>query len=103
MQLAKFEVNLGAVPPSDIGQAAFFALVSSGWALYASTMLALGAKGVDITAMSEEDRSKHAAECFKYVVQWMPPGHSFRKEIERYVVDALPVNIKLANLPSGAW
>ena len=101
MLMNKFVLDLGTVTASDVGQAAFFALLASGWAMYASAMWALSARGVDIVAMPEEDRVRHAEACFRNIAQRMPVGNAYREEIERYISEALPADT-FANLPSGA-
>jgi hypothetical protein len=100
MKTQPFAVDLGVTDASTIGQAAFFALIGAGWALYASSMLAMSAGGVDIKKMSEHERANHAAESFRYIIQWMPEQHLFRKEVERYIAEALPTAPQITKLPN---
>jgi hypothetical protein len=100
MQTRPFTLDLGTIDPSTIGQAVFFALLGSGWALYASSMLAMSARGMDIKKMSDRERANHAVESFRYIIQWIPDEHPFRKEVERYIMEALPTAPQITQLPN---
>jgi hypothetical protein len=90
MKLRPFELNLGEIDVHAIAQASFYALVAAGWVLYSSGLVAASAAGRDLKAMSEAELVSHAQKAFAYVIQWMPVDHPYRREMERYMRDALP-------------
>lgn len=97
MKLRSFDLRLDNVSGEAIGIAAWGALLASAWVMYSSKLMYLGAKGVDITALDDSEKCKLARAAFEYVADLLPTTSPYRREIERYSVEALPSAI--ADIP----
>ena len=90
MKLKPFELRLDKLSGEEIGVAVWSALLANAWSLYSTQLMYLATKGTDIRALDDTEKGRIAKGAFAYVAELLPENNPYRRELERYAVEAVP-------------